>query len=165
MYCFLALVKLRHTRIAVHLMPRFLFPAMVNLRNRTGEQRRRQNFCDKRDNYFVWKKICLKLHLPLSRSFCKRPVNIIVKWRFTIREHTSSTLSRLSHTNRQFCVSSLMFSTDKTAEVLLVAPSVLAWGTATSFSQGTVHTEYDKPPYISSSWPQRLFIRLEDLLP
>ena len=158
-------MKLRHTRIAVHLMPRFLFPAKVNLHNRTGEQRRRQNLCDKRDNYFVWKKICLKLHLPLSRSFCKRPVNIIVKWSLPYENIQVIALSRLSHTNLQFCVSSLMFGTDKTVEVLLVAPSVLAWGTATSFPRGTVHTKCDKPPYISSSWPQRLFIRMEDLLP
>ena len=29
------------------------FQRIVNLRNRTGEERRRQNLCDKRDNNFV----------------------------------------------------------------------------------------------------------------
>ena len=29
------------------------FERIVNLRNRTGEERRRQNLCDKRDNNFV----------------------------------------------------------------------------------------------------------------
>ena len=28
---------------------------LVSLRNRTGEERRRQTLCDKRDNNFVWK--------------------------------------------------------------------------------------------------------------
>ena len=28
---------------------------IVNLRNRTEEERRRQTLCDKRDNNFVWK--------------------------------------------------------------------------------------------------------------
>jgi len=28
--------------------------SLVNLRNRTGEERRRQSLCDKRDNNFVW---------------------------------------------------------------------------------------------------------------
>ena len=27
---------------------------LVSLRNRTGEERRRQTLCDKRDNNFVW---------------------------------------------------------------------------------------------------------------
>ena len=53
----------------------------VSLRNRTWEQRRRQTLCDKRDNNFVWKKICLKFHCPFNRSFCKRPENINYKWR------------------------------------------------------------------------------------
>ena len=29
------------------------FERIVNLRNRTGEERRRQNLCDKRDNNFA----------------------------------------------------------------------------------------------------------------
>ena len=29
------------------------FERIVNLRNRAGEERRRQNLCDKRDNNFV----------------------------------------------------------------------------------------------------------------
>ena len=86
--------------------------------------------------------------------------------KFTIREHISNSpftlVARKPSVLRKLTI---MFSTDKTAEVLLVAPSVLAWGTATSFPRGTVHTECDKPPYISSSWPQRLFIRMEDLIP
>ena len=28
---------------------------LVSLRNRTGEERRRQTLCDRRDNNFVWK--------------------------------------------------------------------------------------------------------------
>ena len=31
-----------------------LQPFLVNLRNRTGEEKRRQILCDKRDNNFVW---------------------------------------------------------------------------------------------------------------
>ena len=45
------------------------------LRNRTGEERRRQTLCDKRDN-ILFEKLSAKL------SFCKRPENISVKWRY-----------------------------------------------------------------------------------
>ena len=44
---------------------------IVNLRLRTGEERRQQTLCGKRDNFF--RKFCLKRHLPFNRSFCKRP--------------------------------------------------------------------------------------------
>ena len=30
------------------------YPLLVSLRNRTGEKRRRQTLCDKRDNNFLW---------------------------------------------------------------------------------------------------------------
>ena len=38
----------------------------MNLRSRTGEERRRQTLCDKRDNNFVSKKLFAKLHLSLN---------------------------------------------------------------------------------------------------
>ena len=44
--------------------------SLVNLRNRTGEERRRKNLCDKRD-----KQLFPKLHIPFNRSFCKRLEN------------------------------------------------------------------------------------------
>ena len=31
-----------------------LYKLLMNLRNRTGEERRRQTLCDKRDNNFAW---------------------------------------------------------------------------------------------------------------
>ena len=34
---------------------------VVNLRNRTGEERRRQTLCDKRDNNFVWNNFSLNI--------------------------------------------------------------------------------------------------------
>ena len=49
-----------------------------NLRNRTGEGRKPQILCDKRDNNFAWKNIPPKLQLLFNRSFCKRPENINV---------------------------------------------------------------------------------------
>ena len=34
--------------------PAVLLRKLLNLRNRTGEERRRQTLCDKRDNNFIW---------------------------------------------------------------------------------------------------------------
>ena len=69
----------------------------MNSRNRkTWEERERQTLCDKRDNNYVWKKLSVKLHLLLSRSFCKRPENMNVLW--WSRQNTQViALSRLSH--------------------------------------------------------------------
>ena len=39
------------------LMGSWLRLALVNLRNRTGEERTRQTLCDKRDNNFVWNNV------------------------------------------------------------------------------------------------------------
>ena len=62
-----------------------------NLRNRTGEERRRQTLCYKRDNNYVWKDF------PQKFSFLKA-VNIDVKWRW--RQNTQViALSLLSDTN------------------------------------------------------------------
>ena len=47
---------------------------LVNLRNRTGEERRRQTLCYKRDNNCL-KQLFAKLHFHLNRSFCKGPEN------------------------------------------------------------------------------------------
>ena len=46
-----------------------LVPKIVNLRNRTGEERRWQTLCD--DINFVWKNFTLKFYFPLNRCFCK----------------------------------------------------------------------------------------------
>ena len=43
------------------------------------EEWRRQTLCDKLDNNLVKKKKSAKLHLPLKRSFRKKPENIGVK--------------------------------------------------------------------------------------
>ena len=53
---------------------------LVNLRNRTGEERRQQTLCDKHD-HILFEKLSAKLHFPLNRSFCERPENVNVKWR------------------------------------------------------------------------------------
>ena len=41
----------------IDLAPSWSSLILVNLRNRTGEERRRQTLFDKRDNNFVWKNI------------------------------------------------------------------------------------------------------------
>ena len=51
-------MQARHTKITCNyddgeLRVEFLPDAIVNLRNRTGEERRRQTLCDKRDNNFI----------------------------------------------------------------------------------------------------------------
>ena len=49
----------------------------MNLRYKTGEERRLQTLSDKRDNnQFCLKPNYLKPHPPLNRSFCKTPENI-----------------------------------------------------------------------------------------
>ena len=59
--------------------------SLVNLRNRTGEERRRQTLCDKRDNNFVWNNF--------SPNFTFLYTDLFVKDQKVIA------LSRLSHTN------------------------------------------------------------------
>ena len=51
---------------------------LVNLRNRTGEERRQQTLCDKHD-HILFEKLSAKFHFPLNRSFCERPENVNVK--------------------------------------------------------------------------------------
>ena len=48
----------------------------MSLRNRTGEERRRQTLRDKRDKIFFKKNSSAELHPPLNRSCFKRPENI-----------------------------------------------------------------------------------------
>ena len=73
---------------------------LVNLHNRTGEERRRQTFCDKRDDNFVWNKFSPNFTFSLDRSFCERPENISVKW----RSRQSTQVIALSHLSRTaFC--------------------------------------------------------------
>ena len=50
---------------------------LVNLRNRTGEERRQQTLCDKHD-HILFEKLSTKLHFPLNRSFCERPENVML---------------------------------------------------------------------------------------
>ena len=49
-----ALEKHEHVKTNEIIFWRFLMTLLVNLRNRTGEERRRQTFCDKRDDNFAW---------------------------------------------------------------------------------------------------------------
>ena len=48
-----ALEKHEHVKTNEIIFRRFLMTLSVNLRNRTGEERRRQTSCDKRDSNFV----------------------------------------------------------------------------------------------------------------
>ena len=53
---------------------------LVNLRTRTGEEKRRQSLCDKGGNNLVWKDFPPNITFLLpNRSFCKRPENINAK--------------------------------------------------------------------------------------
>ena len=51
---------------------------LVNLRNCTGEERRRQTLCEKRDNNVVWNNFSPNLTFPLNISFCKRPEKLML---------------------------------------------------------------------------------------
>ena len=70
----------------------------LSLRNRTGEKRRRQTFCDKRENNYVWKNLPSTFLTFFSRSFCKRTENIDYKWRLRQNTHVIAP-SLLSHTS------------------------------------------------------------------
>ena len=65
MYCILALKGFAVVTCSI----------IVSLRNRTGEERRRQTLCDKCDN-ILFEKVSAELHSPLNRSFCKRRENM-----------------------------------------------------------------------------------------
>ena len=55
---------------------------LVNLCNRSGEERRRQILCDKRDNNFVWNQISLNFtSLWTDLSVKDQKTLIYVKWR------------------------------------------------------------------------------------
>ena len=73
-------------------------PTVVNLRNKTGEERRRQTLCNKRDNNFVWNNFTPNFTFLRNIFFLQRPENINVK-----RESRHNTqliaLSCLSHTS------------------------------------------------------------------
>ena len=64
----------------------------VNLRSRTGEERRRQTLCDKRDNKFVWNKFSPKFTdqktLMLVKIATKHARNslvlLVTRMRFTV---------------------------------------------------------------------------------
>ena len=72
-----------------------LMGKIVNLRNRTGEERRRQTLCDNRDNNFVWNNFTP--NFSLNRCFCKDQKTFNVNW--GSRHNTQViALSRLSHT-------------------------------------------------------------------
>ena len=45
------------------------FKILVNLRNRTGEERRRQTLCDKHDNNFAWKNLPPNFTFPKTDLF------------------------------------------------------------------------------------------------
>ena len=51
---------------------------IVNLHNRTEEEKRRKILCGKPDNNFFLKKLSAELHLPLNRYFPKRPKDMLM---------------------------------------------------------------------------------------
>ena len=50
----------------------------MNLRNRTGEERRRQTLCDKRDNNFFLKKPFAKLHISKTDLFVEEQKKLML---------------------------------------------------------------------------------------
>ena len=69
---------------------------LVNLCNKTADEKRRQTLCQKRDNNFCLRKFFSKLHPPLKRFFRKKSKDMQVM-----------PLSRLSHIDVLACSSIL----------------------------------------------------------
>ena len=82
-------------RLSIHIL--------VSLRNRAGDEKRRQMVWDKRDNNYDWKKKIRQTSVSIAshRSFCRELEQSNVKWRSQQNTQVIA-LSRLFHT-QTFC--------------------------------------------------------------
>ena len=69
---------------------------LVNLHNRTGEERRRQTLCDKRDNNFVWNKFSPNFTLLQTDLFVKDQKTLVCSEDYD-KTRTNNPVTSVSH--------------------------------------------------------------------